>query len=169
MANPDECFYHALEVVPAELEDEMLMKPEIRTMQEIIHCVPWYKITFGDCLRPNYDQHPREMAIDDIVTKARATFQKGKTNLRDKDRRGKSPTPTPGKCLFKANCWWCSASGHQKRYCSLYKPMLADNGDTGPEGLKGASEKVRDVWNKGNPRDRGSQLLQITEVHEASD
>ena len=39
MANPDECFYRALEVIPAEFEDEIVMKPEIRTMQDIFHYV----------------------------------------------------------------------------------------------------------------------------------
>ena len=171
MANPDECYYRALEVIPAEFEEEIVMKPEIRTMQDIFHYVSrktthqrhmaQQRALIQSRLKRSpmseLSPKPKEMNIDDIVARTLAAVQNAKANPRDKGKREKSPGPQPGKFWFKPDCWWCGADGHQKRDCNLYKKMLADNGGTRPKGLKGAFEKARDAWNKDHPRDRDNR------------
>ena len=171
MMNPEECFYRALEIIPAEFEDEIVMNPDIRTMQGVYQFVT-RKTTHQKHLAqqraliqsrtrrsPISEISPKinEVNINDIVAKTIAAVQnaQGAKPRGDKNQpRAKSPGPQPGKFWFKPDCWWCGADGHQKRDCEKYKKMLAENGGTRPKGLKGAFEKAREAWNKEHGRDR---------------
>ena len=169
MHNPEECFYRALEVIPNEYEDEVVMKPEIKTMGDIKEFVS-RKTTHHKHLAQqraliqsrNRRSHVSElstkhddMSVDNIVAKTIAAVQKANFGPKAHDKpRPKSPGPTAGKFWFKPDCWWCGADGHQKRDCEKYKKMLADNNGKRPKGLKGAFEKAREAWNKEHGRDR---------------
>ena len=179
MQSPEECFYRALEVIPQELEDEIVMKPEIRTQWDVYqfvtrrtthqkHLAQQRALLQSRSRRspmPELSPKTNDMFIDDIVAKTVAAVQRQNPRKDDKSR-GRSPGrstqsgPTPGKFWFKHDCWWCGMDGHQKKDCEKYLKMLAGDGGSRQKGLKGAFDKAKDAWLKENrPRSKSVKSI----------
>lgn len=161
----EECFYRALEVIPQEFEDEIVMRPEIRTQTDVYQFVTT-KTTHQKHLAQQraliqswsrrapmseLSTKTSDISIDDIVAKTIAALQKQNSKKEEKPR-ARSTGPSPGKFLLKP---WASEKG--------LRPLQENAGrkwGDSTKGGKGAFEKAKEAWLKENrPRSKSPKSL----------
>ena len=181
LANPKELYYRAIEIVPAEWEDEITQDKTIQTHHDI------YAYIQRKCIyrrhkeqQKNYvNQHARgrtplkvmgeynqgcqdakcgdancggQMKVQDIVE---ATINAIQQSRNDKPVRPRSPSPSGGpRFWFEKDCFECGGMGHQRKDCEVYKKLLKENGGKRPKGHQGAFEKARSEFRKKHAKAR---------------
>ena len=107
MMNPKECSYGALEIIPAEYEDEIVMNPDIRTMQGVYpfvtrkttnqkHLAQQRALIQSRTRRsPISELSPKtnEMNIDEIVVRLLQRFRTHKVRILEETRINRVQSP----------------------------------------------------------------------------
>ena len=173
LTNQEEMYYRALDVLPVDLEDEIVLKDDIKSYEHIHNFI--IKKYAHKKHRAQQRQiitsrgKPSRMSpvvaardepgatsstspmpsYEDIVAMTVAAFQSGNQRppkRSDKDRR--PPSKDKPKFWFDKDCWECGKNGHKRPDCPDYQALLAKSDGKRPKGHKGAFDKARDEFRR---------------------
>ena len=174
LTNAEEMYYRALDVLPVELEDEIVLKDDVTTYEQIHNFIikkyahkkhrAQQRQVIASRGRPSRmspvvpsqetsgtpEAMPKMPSYEEVVAMTVAALQSG--NQRppkkgDRDRRPPSKDK-PLKFWFDKDCWECGKNGHKRPDCPEYQALLAKNGGKRPKGHKGAFDKARDEFRR---------------------